>query len=114
MKRCLTMVMAMLFVLTSLCVSATAETIGVNMVDWEIGDRILSAMGTGETTTENRWHKLLREEYGIDVNYLWTASEGEYSEKLGMSLASGDLPDVIPFTSINQLHQAYEAGYLRI
>ena len=113
MKRCLTMVMAMLFVLTSLCVGVAAETIEVDMVAWEVADRILSAMGTGETTQENRWHKLLSEEYGIDVNYLWTASEGEYSEKLGLSLASGDLPDVIPFVDINQLHQAYDAGYLQ-
>lgn len=113
MKRCLTMFLAMLLVLTGLNVSAKAESIEVTMVDWEISDRILTAMGTGETTTDNRWHKLLREEYGIDVKYLWTASEGEYSEKLGMSLASGDLPDVVPFTSVDQLHQAYEAGYLQ-
>lgn len=116
MKQFLRVMLALVLAVSFMIVpgsAETSETISVTMVRSEVENRILSAMGTGETSAENRWTEMLKNEYGIDVEYLWTCSAGEYGEKLGMALASGDLPDIIPFTSTTQLHQAYEAGYIQ-
>lgn len=116
MKRFLRMMLVLVLVASFMIIPGNAETsenISVTMVRAEVEDRMLTSLGTDETNSDNRWTRMLSEEYGIDVEYLWTCSSGEYAEKLGLALASGDLPDIIPFSSHEQLHQAYEAGYIQ-
>ncbi len=53
----------------------------------------------GETIQDNRWLKLYRDELGINVKYAWAVRGNEtsdvYTQKINVTLASGNLPDVI-------------------
>ncbi|OWA37049.1 ABC transporter substrate-binding protein [Saccharibacillus sp. O16] len=63
----------------------------------ETGDdveRMLAEL-PGETLEDNRWTRLYERELGIRTRYEWTAKGDVYSQKLGVSLASGRIPDVV-------------------
>lgn len=63
----------------------------------ETGDdieRMLTEL-PGETLEDNRWTRLYMQELGIRTTYEWTAKGDVYSQKLGVSLASGRIPDVV-------------------
>lgn len=47
--------------------------------------------------------KAIEERYNIEYEYMPVAS-GEYSNKLGVTLASGDIPDTLLFGSLNQIY----------
>lgn len=50
----------------------------------------------GVTLEDNVWTKAFLDELGIKVKYKWIAkSPEEYQQKLNLSLASGDIPDVM-------------------
>lgn len=49
----------------------------------------------GQTYEDNVWTRTLREEYGIDTKVLWNVDGGQYDNKLNMSIASGELPDLM-------------------
>lgn len=43
--------------------------------------------------------KLAKEVLNIDVEFLWTAPEAQYEQKLGVAMASGDLPDFMSLSA---------------
>ncbi len=67
----------------------------------------------GETIQDNRWLTVYREELGINVKYAWTIRGNEvseqFSQKINVTLASGDLPDVMLVNS-TQLRQLVDSG----
>ena len=70
---------------------------------------------TGETFEDNRWTRAMREELGINVTYKWVADSSQAQEKLKLTMASGDLPDVITLEGAQRLvdfQQLAEAGLL--
>jgi len=93
----------------------SSETIEISTVRASVGDRILTFIAeTGESDEDNRWTRLIEEELGIRIRFEWIAGSGEeYVQKLNLSLASGDMPDFIPFTSLSQINQAVKAEYLQ-
>lgn len=48
----------------------------------------------GDTIDNNIWTREAEETFGIKTTLLWTADNSQYINKLNMSIASGDLPDV--------------------
>lgn len=62
-----------------------------------------------ETIDNNRWTQLYEQELGIKVKYKWVVkgspTSDQYLQKINVTLASGDLPDVIPVnaTQLKQL-----------
>lgn len=48
----------------------------------------------GESLENNAWSRAYEEELGIKVNYLWTTPEAQYGQKINISIASGDMPDI--------------------
>ena len=62
-----------------------------------------------ETIDNNRWTQLYEQELGIKVKYKWgvkgSPTSDQYLQKINVTLASGDLPDVIPVnaTQLKQL-----------
>jgi ABC-type sugar transport system, periplasmic component len=84
----------------------------VRCVDDDTATNILPKT-VGETIESNRWLDLYRDELGINITYDWTVSGGytddAYKQKLNMTLASGDLPDVITVDAVS-LKQLAEAG----
>lgn len=65
----------------------------------------------GETMLDNRWTRLYEEELGIRIRYDWIANGDVYSQKLGVSLASGRFPDVVKVNPY-QLRQLSNAGLI--
>ncbi|RCX13494.1 carbohydrate ABC transporter substrate-binding protein (CUT1 family) [Anaerobacterium chartisolvens] len=53
----------------------------------------------GETLEDNRWTRTYKDELGINIKYDWTVKGNEVSDafvqKINVTLASGELPDVI-------------------
>ncbi|EPR09364.1 extracellular solute-binding protein [Ruminiclostridium papyrosolvens] len=66
----------------------------------------------GETLEDNRWTKLYQEELGINVKYDWTVKGNEqsdaYTQKINVTLASGELPDVV-LVNPSQLKQLVDS-----
>lgn len=62
-----------------------------------------------ETIDNNRWTQLYENELGIKIKYDWvvkgSSTSDQYLQKINVTLASGDLPDVIPVnaTQLKQL-----------
>ncbi len=50
---------------------------------------------SGETDEDNRWIKEYLNALNIDVDVAWAMPGGEYFERLGVTVATGDLPDVM-------------------
>lgn len=77
-----------------------------------------SVMGTagwatfpeGETwDNDNRWMKLIRETLGINIKWNWLVDSTQYDNKINVSIASDDLPDLM-LVSKKQLNQLVDAG----
>ncbi len=66
----------------------------------------------GETLEHNRWTRLYEEVLGIRITYDWTAAGSMYRQKFGVSMASGQLPDVIRVNA-EQLRQLSNAGLIQ-
>ncbi|WP_367649746.1 extracellular solute-binding protein [Paenibacillus sp. NEAU-GSW1] len=65
----------------------------------------------GETLEDNRWTRLNEEVLGIKIKYEWTANGDLYRQKLGASIASGHIPDVVQVTP-QQLRELSNAGLI--
>jgi putative aldouronate transport system substrate-binding protein len=67
---------------------------------------------TGETLTDNRWTRLYEETLGIKIKYDWVVKgSDQYNQKLNVTLASGELPDVILVDAI-QLKQLADSDMI--
>ncbi|MEK5466325.1 extracellular solute-binding protein [Paenibacillus sp. FSL R7-0210] len=66
----------------------------------------------GESLEHNRWTELYEEVLGIRVTYDWTEWSSIYSRKLGVSLASGDIPDIVRVNA-SQLRVLSNAGLIQ-
>lgn len=86
----------------------------VRAIDDEIARNILPKT-PGETIEDNRWLKLYKEQLGINIKYNWTVKGGyledTYAQKINVTLASGNLPDVITVNAL-QLKQLADAGMI--
>jgi len=49
----------------------------------------------GQSYEDNVWTRALSADLGINVDVKWTADMGQYESKLSMSIASGDLPELM-------------------
>ncbi|OPH58074.1 ABC transporter substrate-binding protein [Paenibacillus ferrarius] len=69
----------------------------------------------GETFEDNRWTRLYKEQLGINIKNNWVVkgsdTSDQYLQKLNVTLASGDLPDVIPVNA-TQLKQLADSGQI--
>lgn len=67
----------------------------------------------GDSLDNNVWTREM-EKYGINMEVIWSADDatGDYDTKLNMSIASGDIPDIIFCTSYNTMYSLYQAGLI--
>lgn len=68
-------------------------------------------LGEGDTFTNNVWTRGYADELGIKVAYDWVVTDVNYNDKMNVTLASGDLPDLLKVSPV-QFEQLYEAGML--
>lgn len=69
----------------------------------------------GETFEDNRWTRLYKDQLGINIKNKWVVkgsdTSEQYLQKLNVTLASGDLPDVIAVNS-TQLKQLADSDQI--
>ncbi|UUZ80347.1 extracellular solute-binding protein [Paenibacillus sp. P26] len=69
----------------------------------------------GETFEDNRWTRLYKDQLGINIKNKWVVkgndTSEQYLQKLNVTLASGDLPDVITVNA-TQLKQLADSGQI--
>ncbi|MFJ2042845.1 extracellular solute-binding protein [Paenibacillus sp. O199] len=68
-------------------------------------------LAEGDTHANNIWTRGYKDELGIDVTYDWIVPDANYNDKMNVTLASGDLPDVLKVSAV-QFEQLHEAGML--
>ncbi|WP_445293262.1 extracellular solute-binding protein [Cohnella sp. 56] len=66
----------------------------------------------GESMEDNRWTRLYADILGIKIKYAWLAKGDLYAQKLGVNVASGDIPDVVRVNAL-QLRQLSDAGKIQ-
>jgi putative aldouronate transport system substrate-binding protein len=113
-----------LLVLTPLSMAEAQDPLGkydpaidivfVRTIDNDLQTNILPRT-PGETIDSNRWFDLYSNELGINISYEWTTNGGytddAYRQKMNVTLASGDLPDVV-IVEAAQLKQLAEADMI--
>lgn len=79
-----------------------------------VENNVLGAL-KGETFEDNRWTRLYKDQLGVSIKNNWVVkgsdSSEQYLQKLNVTLASGDLPDVIQVNA-TQLKQLADAGQI--
>ena len=66
----------------------------------------------GNTLEDNMWTRAFLDRLGIRITYDWIArSDEEFRQKWGVTIASGDIPDMMELQLI-ELKRLYDAGAL--
>lgn len=65
----------------------------------------------GETIENNVWTQGMKEELGIILKVDWLVPDNQYGEKVNVTIASNDLPDIMQVGAI-QLNQLVENGMI--
>jgi len=73
------------------------------------GQENASLMPEGESIEDNRALQYIEDTLNVDVTFAWVVPSDSYSDKLNLSIASGDIPDVMTVDAI-QMQQLTEAG----
>ena len=90
----------------------TLEIHFVRSTDDTIETNVLANL-PGETLEDNFWLDTYEEELGIKVVYDWIVKgDDEFNQKMNVSMASGELPDVMCVTA-TQMQQLIDAGLVQ-
>jgi putative aldouronate transport system substrate-binding protein len=73
------------------------------------GQENASLMPEGESIEDNRALQYIEDTLNVDITFAWVVPSDSFSDKLNLSIASGDIPDVMIVDPI-QLQQLTEAG----
>lgn len=83
------------------------ETVTVRLVKG--GQEGASLLPEGETIEDNRALKYIEDTFNIDVVFDWLAPSDSYGDKLNLTIASGNIPDMMVVNPL-QLQQLTVAG----
>lgn len=72
------------------------------------GQENASLMPEGESIEDNRALQYIEDTLNVDISFAWVVSSDSFIDKLNLSIASGDIPDVMIVDPI-QLQQLTEA-----
>ena len=63
---------------------------------------------TGDSIEDNIWIRAYKDMLGINVSYMWVVDSAQFTQKMNVTIASNDLPDIFPVTpaQFNQLVEA--------
>ena len=73
------------------------------------GQENASLMPEGESIEDNQALRYIEDTLNVDITYAWVVPSDSYADKLNLSIASGDIPDVM-IVNPTQLQQLTEAG----
>lgn len=91
MKKSLSLLLALL--LCVLALPAGAEEAEPIVITVGMGVNSSEKYAPGESFDNNAWTKLYEERLGIKLDFVLTA-DSQYSQKLALAIASGDMPDM--------------------
>ena len=91
MKKSLSLLLALL--LCVLALPAGAEEAEPIVITVGMGVNSSEKYAPGESFDNNAWTKLYEERLGIKLDFVLTA-DSQYSQKLALTIASGDMPDM--------------------
>lgn len=77
-----------------------------------VGMEDLIGLLPGQTLEDNTWSRLYEQVLGIKIKYDWIAKGDLYHQKLGVALASGDIPEVVRVNA-QQLRLLSNAGLIQ-
>ncbi len=77
-----------------------------------VSNDIAAASGGAWDNEDNAWLDLYKDRYGINLEYLWIVDAAQYTERVNLMLAGGDVPDFFNANAI-QFQQAYEYGLIQ-
>lgn len=69
-----------------------------------------SGVKGGQTPEENDYIDYLREEKNLDLTLAWSALEDDYSNKLSLNIAAGNLPDFFEVSDYDTFRQLVDNG----
>ncbi len=73
------------------------------------GQENAALMPEGESIEDNQALRYIEDTLNIDITFAWVVPSDSFSDKLNLSIASGDIPDMMAVDPI-QLQQLTEAG----
>jgi|GEM_PF-4177053 len=82
--------------------------ITITIVDQDVA----AASGGAWDNEDNAWIDLYRDRYGINLEYMWIVDSAQYTERVNLMLAGGDVPDFFNANAI-QFQQAFEYGLIQ-
>jgi putative aldouronate transport system substrate-binding protein len=71
----------------------------------------LSQMAVGDNTSSNQWTRGLKQYLNVNVVTDWVSTQADYTTKLNLAIASGEIPDMFYVNAI-QYRQLMEGGLL--
>ncbi len=74
-------------------------------------EEALAKTDNAETVENNRFNRLFEEKLGIKITYDWIVDSSQYTNKVDMTVTSGNIPDFFAVTA-SQAKQLYEAGLI--
>ncbi|WP_364153359.1 extracellular solute-binding protein [Paenibacillus sp. LPE1-1-1.1] len=77
-----------------------------------VGMENLIGLLPGQTLEDNTWSRFYEQVLGIKIKYDWIAKGDLYHQKLGVALASGDIPEVVRVNA-QQLRLLSNAGLIQ-
>ncbi len=81
----------------------------VSMVLVKGGQENAAQLPDGETIEDNRALQYIEDTLNMDITFSWVVPSDSYSDKLNLTIASGDIPDVM-IVDAQQLEQLAAAG----
>lgn len=65
----------------------------------------------GDTPEKNQYTRYVKDMLNIETQYLWTAANTDYNQKVNLAIASNDIPDAM-VVNLAQFKQMIKAGQL--
>ncbi len=66
----------------------------------------------GDSLEANVWTRYYKDNFNIEIDWLWSTLEPQYDQKVNIAITSGDIPDLMMLRNANQLKMMYENGQL--
>lgn len=64
----------------------------------------------GDSLEDNIWYREYQNNMGVNIKHEWIAPQNEYTNRLNIVIASGDLPDIVVECTLSQLRTIVDAG----
>lgn len=77
-----------------------------------LDDFTMSHFSTGETIDKNVWTDAFESVLGIKLKVQWLVPDAQYNQKLNVTIASNDLPDIMQVNAV-QLKQLVDNGMIQ-